>query len=334
MKKTSKIIFTIILVTTIFSCSDDNPQLEIPKVTTVYVGGQENLYATIWKDGVAQKLPSNILFSDINSIYVAGNDVYAAGYTVETSIGYIAAIWKNGNIIFSKNSENSNVNSIFVANNIVYAVGYINDHATLWTLRPNATTFTETILSILSSNANSIYVVGTDIYISGSLGGESAIWKNNLLNDLGIHFFTPSTANAIFVNGTDVYVAGFNKAEFNVFTGTLKKNGVIQNTLVSNSIINSIASDGQNIYAAGGTDINTPNQRATVWKNNIFEKLNSLNKSYAKSVFATTTDVYVVGYETTNITVDSDRARVWKNGMLQELSTNNSYANSIFVTVK
>jgi hypothetical protein len=99
----------------------------------VYVAGyttnaQQIYVATLWKNGVAQKLSDGKTNAQANSVFVSGEDVYVAG-----SVGGDAVLWKNG---VAQNIAGS-VNSIFVFGEDVYVAGYTTNAqripvATLW----------------------------------------------------------------------------------------------------------------------------------------------------------------------------------------------------------
>jgi hypothetical protein len=91
------------------------PQPIYPQLTyDVYVGGEDDIYATIWKNGVATHLTDASAFGGVNEVYVVGNDVYAAGY--ETKNGKTSAkLWKNGTATSLTNGTNdAEARSIFV----------------------------------------------------------------------------------------------------------------------------------------------------------------------------------------------------------------------------
>ncbi|MDR1841336.1 MAG: hypothetical protein LBQ86_05365 [Holophagales bacterium] len=64
--------------------------------TVFLMGGGGTLFATLWKNGVAQRLYGDEKnnTTEAYSVYVSGNDVYVVG--VELDQGRIATLWKNG----------------------------------------------------------------------------------------------------------------------------------------------------------------------------------------------------------------------------------------------
>ena len=139
MKNQFKII-SIVLITTIFSCSkDDSPQPETPVVanpiTTVYVGGSQIINgfekATIWKNGIAELLATEAdNDSRVNSVCVVNNDVYAVGFE-NVSGDVFATLWKNGTKT-TLSQVVSEAFSVSVKFNVAYIVGRSNNKATIW----------------------------------------------------------------------------------------------------------------------------------------------------------------------------------------------------------
>ena len=178
----------------------------------VYVSGGSSIsqtgidsnfhFARYWKNGIPTELvkgltniaPSQQDFPNTTGIYVAGNDVYVAGFESvggpDTSLTLRALYWKNG------------------------VAKYL-------------TTFAET-----PAKAISIFVSGSDVYMAGyeTLNGYTyaTYWKNGVATNLTSNIF--SEASSIFISGSDVYVAGFefiNGTEYAVYwkNGTVVKLG-------------------------------------------------------------------------------------------------------------
>jgi hypothetical protein len=295
---------------------------------TMYVAGLMGPAAVVWKNGVADTLDQGV----IRSVFVSGNDVYAAGWkrtplkvinnTFEGGDIAIATYWKNGvPVLLSDTSLNSYVHSIFVADGHVYAVGhsqaragqsgvpfsakYWKDGETITLLTPNAS----------ESYANGIYVSGSDVYVTGWIRAgnhrfAAAYWKNGVptyLTDGTID----CTATSIVVSGDDIYVAGtVGFQDMNIEGGFL-------------------FGPGAKIYA-------------TYWKNNQAVTL-STTGSYASSIFVNGTDVYVAGaignassaiVSTPFGDMSGNLATYWKNGVQINLNNDNqiSLANAISVT--
>ena len=88
-------------------------------------GIQANTFhkATIWKNGAPIAIGDSTLFANPNALYVSGNDVYAAGYTLQGG-NNTATIWKNGTpVSLSASGQNAIATSIFVLGTDVYVGG-------------------------------------------------------------------------------------------------------------------------------------------------------------------------------------------------------------------
>ena len=322
----------------IFSCSkDDDAILEIKepsKITDIYIGGSQKIAgkekATIWKNGVVQLLATDADNSSrVNSVFLSGNDVYAVGFEVILNSN-VATLWKNGTKIQLEGSF-SEAYSIAGFKDNIYIAGQINKNATLWT--NGSGNFGGTNLSSIDpSIAKSIFLSNdgstvTGISIVGLIGTSAWTYINNN-NTL---LTNTSTAESVYVRGNDVFVA-INNEFLDIKTASLQKNGVLQNTIASNTAMYSVHGDEQNIYAVGATNPNSVNARATIWENNIPKQL-SLLYSQANSVFVIDKNVYVAGFE-----YNSDnahyKATLWINGKVQTISTENCQTKSVFVTVK
>jgi len=83
-------------------------------------GPYEIRCATVWKNGVAQRLSDN---TDASSVYVSGNDVYVVGQEFEGYYKKVATLWKNG-VAQKLSDKESNANCVFVSGGDVYVVGH------------------------------------------------------------------------------------------------------------------------------------------------------------------------------------------------------------------
>lgn len=322
----------------IISCSKNNdepqPQQEIPKVTNIYIGGSQKIAgkekATVWKNGVAQLLPTDANNdSRVNSVYVYNDIVYAVGFEIfPTEIR--ATLWKNGANITLEYGF-SEAYSIAGFKDNIYIAGQFYRNATLWT--NGSGNFVDTNLSSTDpSIAKSIFVTNdgttvTGVSIVGKIGTNAWTYINNnntLLTNVSI-------AESVYVRGNDVFVA-INNEFLDIKTASLQKNGVLQNTISSNTVMYSVHGDEQNIYAVGATNPNSVNARATIWENNIPKQLSQLY-SQANSVFVIDKNVYVAGFEYDSNTAYY-KAKLWINGKVQTISNKDCQTKSVFVTVK
>src|SRR5690606_2496289 len=80
--------------------------------------------AMLWKNGTPQALTDGTNRSEAGSVYVAGTDVYVAGFESYNSTPAVAKLWKNGVAQDLTNSTFfSQANSVFVSGGDVYVAG-------------------------------------------------------------------------------------------------------------------------------------------------------------------------------------------------------------------
>lgn len=310
----------------------------------VYVAGNENGIAKVWKNGVATNLSTLADSAGAYSVFVSGTDVYVAGVQ-----GRNARVWKNGvgtNLTNITNGNNiAEAYSIFVVGNDVYVAGVETNgnsyFAKIWkngiaTDLTNGSTVEE---------ARGIFVNGVDVYVvgGGMLGSgtssKAKIWKNNIPTLLTTGN-TYGYASSVYVSGSDVYVAGVQGNTIGgpgVGKAVIWKNGIptfLTSGNTNYSEANSIFVNGNDIYVVGIEDNPTgTNTVAKMWKNGIETNLsNGTSETYANSIFVKGSDVFVAGHSIgTNGNILN--SAVWKNGLLTNFfnATNNAGAYSIFV---
>jgi hypothetical protein len=235
--------------------------------------------ATIWKNGAPQALSTDLSSnqSSANAVAVNGTDVYVAG-----DIAGMAVYWKNG--VFTN-----------LGKNLFKAYGY-------------------------QSKATTVAVSGNDVYLAGYMDNKAAYWKNGILNLIARQDSnTVYQINTIAINGNDLYFGGYalkvppGGSVIPSYQPVVWKNGVMTVLPGSNStgaMVNSIATNGNDVYAAGFTD-----KGATLWKNSETTLLPNGNiyfASAANAIFIKSSDVYVTG------NVGSEPV-YWKNGKLNVL---------------
>ncbi len=327
-----KYFLSITAAIVLFSCSNDKTTVEKEKITTVYVGGLQiinNLErATIWKNGLAQLLPTgDANFSRVNAICVDQDVVYAVGYEYfANAVSGRATLWINNEKITLQTND-SEAYSISIYKGSIYISGHSNLIATSWKVTNNVVE-TTSLAQIGPSVAKSIIKNDNGLFVAGQISLFGWISSTNF----PFTFDQRSVAESFFVQGNDEYVA-VNFVDSNLkTTAKILKNGVVQNSLVYNTEINSIYGNKTTIYAVGITTTLSGITKATIWENNISRPL-SQKSSLAKSVFCLNDIVYTSGSEyDTNF--DNYSARLWTSGVLTELSNNPSCANAVFVTEK
>jgi len=200
----------------------------------VYLGGYQtniSLYqatykngSIIWKNGVPSGL--GLPYSQITSIAVSNNDVYATGNNIYGPDS--AFYYKNGVRVNLPGAVNSVAKDIFVVGNNVYVVGITGNASQSY----NGVCWKDGVVNFVATNATfmSMVVSGNDVYISGSQQvngiGVAAIWKNGVATYLAAPAGVNSYCDQVRVSGSDVYGVGtiFNSSDFS--SATLWKNGV------------------------------------------------------------------------------------------------------------
>jgi len=343
-------------------------------INDVYVVGYEKNaqginVATLWKNGIAQRLTDGTRNAIAESVFVLDNDVYVVGYEKsgqeyefeqlldDYSDEYdlikdyysIATLWKNGVVQNLTDGIRSNAyaNSVFVSGSDVYVAGSIGSIAVLWKngIAQNLTDGTR------SASANSVFVSGNDVYV---LGREVVnpywgydivtLWKNGVVQNLTDGNFR-AFDRSFFVSGNDVYITGYAEEIGSSRNYKLWKNGIVQNLTDGNfdgiGGASSVFVSGNDVYLAGheGNCIK-------LWKNGITQNLTDGTRFIwgSISVYVLGSDVYVAGNERTGKKYHRESygneiedyysvATLWKNGVAQKLSdgTRNAFANSVFV---
>lgn len=152
--------------------------------------------AAFWKNGVLTTLGDGLTLTVAQSIFVAGGNVYVAGFACQDNGPdcALATYWKNGTKIQLSDTRSSGASSIFVSGGDVYIAGnQQNSFAQAWKNQsPLQLTGTSG-----ESAANQIAVSGGDVYVGGALVNNSAepvatYWKNGTPVSItdGTHFAT------------------------------------------------------------------------------------------------------------------------------------------------
>ena len=296
----------------------------------IYVGGESFISSTsvpvavYWKNGEMVQLSRKYWKSDkdkpihstemsrVNSIAVAGDDIYSGGYYVKydfsanpNDVGTadfevkVACYWKNGKLVTLSNSKyGSEVKTIFVSGNYVYAGGYIfSKDAGKGGYWKNGKWVD------LSSSVESIFVSGDDVYACGNSRGRPGYWKNNERIALSpISEKERTYTYSIFVSGNDVYVCGEGRNDLGVATACYWKNGELIPLLSFESKYNSkgasIFVSGNDVYVGGYSHNRRFPSVAGYWKNDKWIALTPIDNeasSEVTSIFIFGNDVYAAG---------------------------------------
>lgn len=329
-----QINFALLLCILFFvsSCKKDNI---VATAKNVYIAGCQSdggpCVARYWKNGEAVSITGST-GAVINSIFVDGNDVYAAG-----NEGDVSKYWKNG--VATNLTDGlliSYAYSIYVSNGDVYVAGIERDKNTLEYVHKywkNGQAVAVPGARINLWFNNSILVVGNDVYVTGggiNANGVIAYLKNGVPVN-----FPPGTHNitvgSIAVAGNDVYITGrqWNPVT-NKFAAKYWKNNQLIN-LVSDTTVNSSANG---IVIANNTVhiIGDINEVPTYWKNGVPHKLADRGVAYSIAVYGN--DVFIAGNIDDYNVATPPVGTYWKNGVPNPVSTVGSqvFVRSIFVT--
>ena len=309
---------------------------------SVYVGGEFNNKATIWKNGTPTILSTRS--SKIFSVVVDNGIVYAAGYEFdEVSHKLVAKLWKNNEEKYAISAdlppEQGKLTMIFsvaVSGNDVYMAGVKDGIGKMWKNGVEELGYTN------AQEVRSVLIRGNKIFAAGStISGEAVVWENGaLLYTLTAGTYLTNEAHSIAIDDNgDVYTVAYewieigigdgkwlpkvfkNNAEFYTLgtIGTNSKHGL--GLYISNGII----------YVAGHELISGKGYVAKLWTDGVDANLvtDATQGSFALSVFVQGNDVYVTGYQFSN-----GKALLWKNnGVPTTLAAGiNCGAYSVFVT--
>lgn len=165
----------------------------------VYVGGYEtflpnsDLRGLVWKNGTPTRLfglcfgaggSCTYDYTQVNDIFIVGNDVYAIGSSPSGSSTVIIdnIMWKNG----IPSSINISPKSIFIYNNDIYIAGRVGNSACIW----KNGIVTQLTSGVKQGFATSVYVKDNDVYVTGferdpaTAFSVGEVWKNGIATNL------------------------------------------------------------------------------------------------------------------------------------------------------
>lgn len=186
-----------------------NPILSAAEITTesrgrcvavsandIYVGGfiknsKGIQVACYWKNKQRNDLSDGIDNSVVNSIFIDGSDVYAAGYyegIVNGYYGRIGCFWKNG-LKYNLTSGRSEANSIYVSNGNFYITGsYMNNNNDVASYWKNGIKYDLPLgTGAVSGYALSIEIIEGIEYISGYYTTKD-YYPNNFNKSIGCYW--------------------------------------------------------------------------------------------------------------------------------------------------
>ncbi len=268
----------------------------------IYVAGHEAIgeqnefaqkrpVATIWKNGVAQRLTDGKRAAKVLDIVVSGKSIYVSGEESETATGALkfkVCYWKDGVQHILTTPTNGQADGVMA-------------------------------------------VQGDDVYIAGNIMNvqftpvykqlwQPIYWKNNVITELDKKDFNYAAAAGVAVSGTNVYVAGTGYRIDPVTSATtsvplLWTNGVLRELAPANANnihATGIAVNGNDVYVLGKKGAKEP----CYWKNGTQVTLEvpetPTNHAQAQRMYIVDGDVYVCGY------IDF-KPVYWKNNKLVRL---------------
>lgn len=356
MYKINLLIIFIFVVIMIF-CPQTVLYTQKNRDVDVYIAGymrppKLEVYSYVagyWKNGKIVDLETKGFHNDrtiANSIFVSGNNVYAAGSIDNVPDRskaelktYFAVYWKNGKIFYLTDyMPEAQATSIFVSKKDVFIAGYIqekktdNKIAVYWK--------NNKLIKLTDGKSNayttSICVSGEDVYIAGAVtdpktaNAIAVYWKNGKMISLtdGKYF---AYATSLVVSGNDVYVAAlaFYDETQDIKATAYWKNDkkIILTGKTGTCIANSIFVNGKDVYVLGADGRNL-----VYWKNGkeeIFFSPNNKNYHFsARAIYVAGNDVYISGE------VDA-KPVYWINGKLIQFEKqrylHETKATSIFI---
>ena len=330
------IIYFSIIMIILAACKKTEPA-QVP--ADVYISGNlfydddSDIYAqaVYWKNKQLVMLQNNDKPSYANDVFVAGNDIYVAGFL---SYGRTNApvYWKNGilNMLPLQNPsaiKSGIASKIMVINNIVYVAGteYYggNNVIKIWknSIGTNITAEeNDAFLSDMDISNSNVYLVGYEKQPDVPLNVYSNYWTNSNAERIGNN---TSVINGIKVIGSDIYTVG------TINNSTVCRINGIAQTYFINATMNDIYIENNTRYIAGVSQ-----NKAVCWINDSLINLSSpfITESSADAVAVIGPDVYIAGYE--KIASADKKARYWLNAQsltLNDTSAIESIANGIVV---
>lgn len=302
----------------------------------VYVAGYDGagtpaLSATLWKNGVPQKLTNGDFEAMAYAVCVSGNDVYVAGYEKDVN-GAVPKLWKNTVATALSSVPESYAYNVFVSGGDVYVAGEINGPPAV-----TAAVWKNSVPLSLDggtdgSFAMGLFINGTDVYASGNkFTGPGiyypAIWKNGIVTYLSS---VKGVVQSVYVDNNDVYATGYeqNGGRF----GKVWKNGVATNlgSGSNQSFGTHIIVQNGDVYVAFTEYVNSVAVAKYSKNGNVVALTDGTFNASASAIAVSGNDIYVAGVESNGT---RNVVKVWKNGVATSLTNGTSFAgvNGIYI---
>lgn len=201
------------------------------------------------------------------SLYVAGNDIYLAGFTdnslIEGSKIKTGIIWKNSEVLRELPNEITPFNafSIYVSGDDIYTAGSEQTSVIIWKNGEKLYSMTN---NEYYSDVQSLYVSNGSVYTAGCMG-NAIVWKNE--KELYRYDKQTSYAYSVYASDGDIYMAGFEVDRNNQAT-IWKNNKKLYTLSKKDSDARSVHIQGKDVYAAGFRwDKVGTGATAIIWKN-------------------------------------------------------------------
>ena len=162
----------------------------------VYVAGQADEKAALWKNGIYQELVCEgtvkVSFysqSNATSLFVSGNNVYVGGEGRFPPSGTLnipdlrPILWRNGLSEVWYDNYGS-LKSIYISGNDLYAIS-TSENGQIWK--------NGILHQVIDGDPilESLFVDGEDVYVAGRATNKTALWKNGIPQELEGFSFNP-----------------------------------------------------------------------------------------------------------------------------------------------
>ncbi|MFY7671066.1 Ig-like domain-containing protein [Tenacibaculum sp. MEBiC06402] len=251
----------------------------------------------------------------------------------------IATVDENGNII-AKNSGNctitARVNDVssscnIIVNTTLFVSGYESNtnKSKLW--------LNSDLIELGNGNTSGVTVKSGKSYVVGTASdgydkSTAKLWINDEEQNIS-NFGTYASSTSIFLKDNDVYISGqIEGASYSI--ATYWKNNEKINITDGNHqawAYDLFVTNSNDIYTVGTESNDNLVSIATVWKNNIPQRLSSVY-SGAYSIHEENNNIYVGGFEY-NSSSGKTKAVVWQNGTPTYFTTGHFNAGITDVTI-